>query len=51
MKGMQVKTEGLSFLQYTERTFLQLHGKNGFVEVSQTLAKYRSENNFVGPLK
>jgi len=37
MEGMQVKTKGLSFLQ--------LHGKNGFAEVSQILTRYRSENN------
>jgi len=30
-------------LQYTE--------KNGFVKASQNLARYRSENNFVRPLK
>jgi len=31
-----------------------LHGKNGFVEVlfiEQSLAKYRSENNFIRSLK
>ena len=27
------------------------HGKNGFAEVSKNLARYRSENNFVAPLK
>jgi len=25
--------------------------KNGFAEVSETLARYRFENNFVGPSK
>jgi len=24
------------------------HGKNEFVEISKNLARYRSENNFVG---
>jgi len=28
-----------------------LHRKNDFVEVSKNLAGYRSENNFVEPLK
>jgi len=28
-----------------------LHGKDGFVEVSKNLARYRSENNFVGQSK
>jgi len=28
-----------------------IHGKNGFAEVSENLARYRSENNFVGPSK
>ena len=31
--------------------FLIMHGKNDFVQVSKNLARYRSENNFVGPLK
>jgi len=26
-------------------------GKNGFIEVSKNLARYRSENNFVGSSK
>jgi len=25
-----------------------IHGKNGLAEVSENLARYRSENNFVG---
>jgi len=28
-----------------------IHGKNDFAEVSKNLARYRSENNFVGLLK
>jgi len=28
-----------------------LHGNNGFAEESKNLARYRSENNFVGPSK
>jgi len=33
--------------------YLQLYGKNDFAEVyiSKNLARHRSENNFVGPLK
>jgi len=26
-----------------------VHGKNGFAKVSKNLARYSSENNFVGP--
>jgi len=26
-----------------------IHGKNDFAEVFKNLARYRSENNFVGP--
>jgi len=28
-----------------------IHGKNGSATVSKNLARYRSENNFVGPSK
>jgi len=28
-----------------------MHGKSSFAEVSENLARYRSENNFVGSLK
>jgi len=28
-----------------------LHRKNGFAEESKNFARYRSENNFVGPSK
>jgi len=28
-----------------------IHKKNDFIEVSKNLARYKSENNFVGPLK
>jgi len=28
-----------------------MRGKKDFVEISQNLAKYQSENNFVGPSK
>jgi len=28
-----------------------MHEKNGFVEVSKNIVRYRSENNFVGPIK
>ena len=30
---------------------LKYHGENDFVEVFKNLARYRSENNFVGPSK
>jgi len=30
---------------------ISINGKNNFAEVSKNLAKYRSENNFVGPSK
>jgi len=29
----------------------QTHRKNGFAEESKNLTRYKSENNFVGPLK
>jgi len=29
----------------------KIHGKNNFVEVSKNLARYRAENNFIGPSK
>jgi len=30
---------------------MPLRGKNSFVEISKNLARYRSENNFVGSSK
>jgi len=30
---------------------INLYGKKNFAEVSKNLARYRSENNFVGPSK
>jgi len=36
---------------YRKKTFIVLHGKNDFVKVSKNLARYGSENNFVGPSK
>jgi len=32
-------------------TYKSVHGKNGFVEISENLARYRSENSFVEPSK
>jgi len=29
----------------------KIHGKNGFAEISKSLARYRSENNFVCTIK
>jgi len=31
--------------------FMMLHGKNSFAKVFKDLSKYKSENNFVDPLK
>jgi len=35
----------------TTDTAKKNNGRNGIVEVSKNLARYKSENNFVGPLK
>jgi len=31
--------------------FGYIHGKNGFIEISKNLARYRSKNNFVWIIK
>jgi len=32
-------------------SFTKLHGKNGFAKVFKILVRYRSEDNFIRPLK
>jgi len=33
---------------YSNHKIKKIHGKNDFIEISKNLARYRSENNFVG---
>jgi len=37
--------------QSAEAPKIYTNGKNGFAEVSKNLARYKSEDNFVGPSK
>jgi len=34
-------------IQWLSKSYLNLHGKNDFAEVSKSLAKYKSKNNFL----
>jgi len=44
-------TRRMSIVREDMHFLFNEHGKNGFAEVSKNLAKYMSEDDFVGPSK